>query len=223
MFRAFNLHNYYIPTLSGPEDQTADTLWLRYAQPFGKWLCRASLPLSRVPAGDGESASGLGDLNAFAAYQFDTGDPRLRFGVGPQITAPTASEDETGTGQWQAGLAAVFFNMRSPGVQWGGLVTWQADFAGDEDRPGTNVLAVQPLFFAGLGGGLYMRSSAIAVFDLENDTYNVPFGLGIGKIVPAGNKSFNVFIEPQFTVLDHGAGQPELQIFIGLNTQFAIK
>jgi hypothetical protein len=29
-----------------------------------------------------------------------------------------------------------------------------------------------------------------------------------------------VFVEPQFTIVSRGAGQPELQIFIGVNTQF---
>ena len=40
--RAFNLHNYYIPELSGT-DANANNFILRYAQPFGKWLMRASL------------------------------------------------------------------------------------------------------------------------------------------------------------------------------------
>jgi hypothetical protein len=219
--QAFNVHNYYIPTLSEAPDQTADTAWLRYAQPFGRWLVRASLPFSRVPAADG-TTSGLGDFNLFATYLFDT-KPGTSFGVGPQVTAPTASEDETGTGQWQAGLAAVYFNATSPVVQWGGLVTWQTDVAGDEERPGTNVLAVQPFFFTMLGGGVYLRSAAVAVFNLETDDYNVPLGLGIGKIIPAGKVIFNLFVEPQYTVLEHGAGQPELQIYIGFNTQFVKK
>ncbi len=220
--QAFNLHDYYIPTMSEAPDQTANTFWLRYAQPFGKWLVRASLPVSRVPSADGSTASGLGDFNAFAAYLFDT-KPGTSFGVGPQITAPTATADETGTGKWQGGLAAVYFDATSPAVQWGGLVTWQADFAGPSSRPGTNVLAVQPFFFLQMGKGLYARSTAVMVFDLKNGTYAVPVGLGIGKVVPTKSAVFNVFVEPQFTVLSHGARQPELQVFVGFNTQFLKK
>ncbi len=33
------------------DDQNANTFFLRYAQPFGKWLMRTSLPVSRVPTG----------------------------------------------------------------------------------------------------------------------------------------------------------------------------
>jgi hypothetical protein len=48
----------------------------------------------------------------------------------------------------------------------------------------------------------------------------VTVGLGIGQVVPTRSAVFNVFIEPQFTVLSPGPGQPNLQIFVGLNTQF---
>jgi hypothetical protein len=222
-FTAFNVHNYYIPALSEMDNQNANTFWLRYAQPFGRWLFRGSLPASRVPTGVGETTSGLGDFNAFAAYLFDTGDPALSVGVGPLVVAPTASEDETGSGKWQGGLSAIYFNSKSSTLQWGGLVTWQTDFAGDDDRPGTNVLAVQPFYFVQLGKGLYVRGSAVAVFNLETDSYNVPVGLGLGKVVPTSGAVFNIFVEPQFTILDRGAGQPELQIFVGFNTQFVQK
>ena len=222
-FQAFNVHNYYVPALSELDGQNANTFWLRYAQPFGKWLFRASLPASRVPMGDSKTMSGLGDFNAFAAYLFDTGDPAVSFGVGPQFTVPTASEDETGTGKWQGGFAATFFNAKSPTLQWGGLVTWQTDFAGDDEPIGNERPRGPALLLLPARGGLYVRGSAVAVFDLENDTYHVPVGLGIGKVVPTSGAVFNIFVEPQFTILDRGAGQPELQIFIGFNTQFVKK
>jgi len=117
-FQAFNLQNYYIPELSGPGDQTANSFFLRYAQPFGKWLMRASLPFNRFPTGSGTSKSGVGDLDAFFAYLFDTGTPTRSFGVGPQFVVPTASEDETGAGKYQLGGAAVYFDAASPFFQW---------------------------------------------------------------------------------------------------------
>ena len=200
-FQAFNVHSYYVPALSELDGQNANTFWLRYAQPLGKWLFLASLPVSRVPTADSKTVSGLGDANAFAAYLFDTGNPAVSAGVGPQVTIPTASETETGTGRWLGGFAATFFDARSKTVQWGGLVTWQKDFAGDADRGHANVVAVQPFYFFQLGGGLYVRGSAVAVFDIENDTYNVPVGLGIGKVVPTSKAVFNLFVEPQYTIL----------------------
>lgn len=216
----FNLQNYYIPSLSELDDQNANNFFLRYARPFGdRWLMRASLPFSRVPTGPGTTTSGVGDLNFNLFYLFDT-DPATSFGVGPQLTLPTASEAETGTDKYQGGVSIIYFNARSQFFQWGALVTWQGSFAGDDDRPHTNQLAIQPFYFFQLGNGLYLRGAPTWAFDLRTDNYHVPVGLGIGKVVRQGNTVFNFWVEPQFTILDRGPGQPEFQIFAALNLQF---
>lgn len=75
---AFNVQNYYYAELYGT-DETANTAWLRYAQPFGKRLMRASLPISTVPvAADPDRVSGVGDFNVFVEPQFTA----LHKGVG---------------------------------------------------------------------------------------------------------------------------------------------
>ena len=219
-FVAFNIQNYYIPSLTELDDQNANTFFLRYAQPFGKWLMRASLPTSRVPTGSGTTTSGLGDLNVNLFYLFDTGSPAVSFGAGPQVTFPTATEDETGTDKYQAGASVVYFNAKSRFFQWGGLLTWQTDIGGKNSAPDTEQLAVQPFYLFQLGKGLYFRGAPIWAFNLETNDYHVPVGLGLGKVVKQGDTVYNFFIEPQFTILDRGPGQPELQWYFALNMQF---
>ncbi len=219
-FTAFNVQNYYIPELTGSSDTTANNFWLRYAQPIGNWLFRASLPVSNVPTSPVTSESGIGDLNAFFAYLIDVNKPGVTFGIGPQVTLDTATEDATGTGKTQVGFAAVYFNGSSPLFQWGGLVTWQTDVAGDSNRPDTDFLAIQPFYFLQLGNGLYFRGAPIWVFNRENDTYHVPIGFGIGKVIPTERVVLNIFFEPQYTILSKGDGQPKLQFYAGLNMQF---
>jgi hypothetical protein len=214
---ALNIQNYYVPKLSDLPDKTSNTTWARLVFPTWRILWRASLPLSTVPGLD-ESVSGLGDLNAFAAFLVTNS-----FGVGPLIAAPTATDDALGTGKWQGGAAVVYFNANSPLLQFGGLATWQASFAGDEERDDTNLLALQYFAIWQLGNGTYLRSAPIWGFNLEKNTYNVPLGLGIGKVLKVGNQVYNMFIEPQYTVLHDGIGQPELQIFGGVNIQFLKK
>lgn len=216
--KAVNLQNYYVPKLYGLDGEVANTFWVRGVRPTGRVLWRASLPLVTVPAAM-EPVSGLGDFNIFGAYLLKQ-DPKLTFGVGPQLVAPTASRDELGAGKWQAGLAAVAFAVPSPKLQYGALVTWQASFAGDEDRRDTSVLATQVFGMWQLGGGTYLRSAPLWVFDLRTGYYNVPFGFGIGKVTKVDKTVFNIFVEPQFTILHNGVGQPALQIFTGLNMQF---
>lgn len=217
--KTFNFHNYYVPKLSGLPNETSNTMWLRYAQPVGNFLVRASLPLSTVPTSDQTSISGLGDLNAFATY-LAVKNAKTTLGVGPLIAVPTATNAALGSGKWQAGVAVIAFQVVSPQLQLGGLITWQTSFAGDEDRSQTNLMATQLFGIWQLGSGYYLRSSGIMQFNLKSGDYNVPYGMGIGKVLKADKLVFNIFAEPQFTVLHKGVGQPELQFFFGLNTQF---
>lgn len=216
--KAFNMQNYYVPKLDGLGEATANTFWLRGVAPAGRVLVRASLPLSTVPSG-ASMTSGLGDFNIFGAYLLQS-TAESSFGVGPLLVVPTASDDALGTGKWQAGAAAVVFKMPSARMQYGALLTLQASFAGDEDRAATSVLAAQPFLIFQLGGGTYLRSAPLMAFDLRSGDYNVPFGLGIGKVLKIDQTVYNIFLEPQFTILHEGVGQPLLQIFTGLNLQF---
>ena len=218
---AFNIQNYYSAELYGT-DETSNTAWLRFVKPFGKWLVRASLPIPTVPVGGGEDpVSGLGDLNVFAAYVLSDPSSPKTFGVGPLLAVPTATDDVLGSDVWQAGAAVVYFNSTSPVVQWGGLVTYQTDFAGDGGD--TSLAVMQPILFFQLGKGTYMGTAPLWVFNIEDSTYNVPLGIRLGKVIKSGKTVFNMFIEPQFTILHKGVGQPSVQIFTALNMQFLSK
>lgn len=221
---AFNLQNYYIGDLT-ESDESANQFWFRYAAPFslGKsnWLMRASLPVNSYPTSpSGDTRTGIGDLNVFTSYLFDTGNPAVSFGFGPQITAPTATRDEVGSEKWSAGLVNVLFNAESPRFQYGYLLSWQQSFAGDDGRQDVELAAFQPFAFYQLGGGTYLRSAPIWAYNLENDNYSVPLGVGAGQVFHQGKTVYNLFVEPQFSVADEGAGQPDWQIFFGLNMQF---
>ncbi len=217
--KTFNLHNYYVPKLTGLPDATSNTMWLRYAQPIGRFLIRASLPIPTVPTGRLSSTSGLGDLNAFGTY-LAVNNAKTTLGVGPLIAIPTATDEDLGSGKWQAGAALIVFQVVSPQLQIGGLVTWQTSFAGDSDRSETNLMATQLFGIWQLGTGYYLRSTGIMAFNLKSGDYNVPFGMGVGKVLKLEKVVFNIFAEPQFTVLHNGVGQPEIQLFFGMNTQF---
>lgn len=221
---ALVFHNYYIGSLTESDDD-ANQLWVRFAKPFGfaggNWLLRASLPLNSFPTPpDADMKTGLGDLNLFTAYLVDTGNPAINFGVGPMVTAPTASEQALGSEKWSGGLVNILFNATSPRFQYGYLVTWQASFAGDDDRSNVNVAALQPFAFYQLGGGHYIRAAPIWAYNFENDNYSMPLALGYGKVIKKRKTVFNFFVEPQFSVADRGPGQPEWQIFAGVNMQF---
>lgn len=223
-FTAFNVHYYYIGELT-ELNKNAHQGWMRFAKPFAlgksKWLMRASLPVNSFPVAPTlEHKFGLGDFNIFAANLIDVGNPTLSFGIGPQITAPTATVKELGSGKWSAGLVNTLFNFKSKKFQWGYLLSWQASFAGADDRANVNIGALQPFLFFQLGKGKYLRSTGAAAYNFENNTYSVPIGLGFGQVIPKKKVIFNLFVEPQYSVADKGAGYPQWQIFFGLNSQF---
>tara|TARA_R110002049_G_scaffold308057_1_gene510749 strand:+ start:1317 stop:2099 length:783 start_codon:yes stop_codon:yes gene_type:complete len=221
---AFNVQNYYIGDLT-ESDKSANQAFLRFAKPVSvadtKWIVRASLPINTFPtAPDGDKETGSGDFNIFGAYLFDTGNPAVSFGIGPQVTAPTASKDELGSEKWSAGFANVLFNASSAKFQYGYLLTWQQSFAGDGDRDDVNAGALQPFAFYQLGGGTYLRAAPIWVYNFKTDDYSMPLGVGLGQVIKKGKTVYNVFVEPQFSVADEGPGQPEWQVFVGFNMQF---
>jgi hypothetical protein len=221
---ALNFQNYYIGELTDV-DGDANQFIVRYAQPFSiadtKWLLRASLPVNSFPTTtDGSTETGLGDLNIFAAYLFETGTPAISFGLGPQVTIPTATDDALGSEKLSLGLANVLFDARSDKFQWGYLLTWQHSVAGPSGRADVNQLAFQPFAFYQLGDGWYLRSAPIWNFNLQNGDYSIPIGLGIGKVIKTEKAVLNFFVEPQFSIADAGPGQPEWQIFAALNLQF---
>ena len=167
--KSFNVNNYFLSSLYGTEAK-ANQFLLRYAQPLGKFLMRATMPLVVSAPPNAGPVSGLGDFNVFAIYTLPTSTGN-KFGNGPLLTAPTGTKG-LGQGKWQA------------------------------------------------GAGIYLRSTGVWTFDLKSDNYNVPVGLGIGKVIKAGGVVFNIFAEPQFSVLAQGVGQARFQTFAGFNTQF---
>lgn len=218
-----NIQNQYSDQLYD-SDADSNALLLRGSVPhklFGKpQLMRLTLPIVTSPdVPPSGSHTDVGDLNVFDTFLFKAGG--VEFGIGPQLTAPTAGRDETGTGKWQAGIALVTIAPQKWGLL-GGLVTWQHSFAGDDARRTQNNLQAQPFVIYNLPRGWYLRSTATWNWDLEQDTYSIPFGLGAGKVWKSGSTTYNVFAEPQWTVAHHGQGVPQLQFFFGLNLQFPL-
>lgn len=217
---AFNLQNYYASSLSELSDASANNFILRFAVPYGPILARASLPVTTLSAPD-TSASGLGDLNLFVTWRLTAATAPLTLAVGPLYVAPTATNDALGAGKHQLGGAIIMLESMGP-LLWGTLIQYQHSIAGDDERASTSVFIPQLFAILQTGGGTYLRSAPIATFDLESGNYYVPFGLGIGHVAKVGGVVVNAFVEPQYTLLSHGSGQPLFQVFSAVNFQFSL-
>jgi len=220
--KALNFHNYYMGDLT-QTDETSNQTWIRYAQPLSvgesNWLIRGSLPINSFPQINGSKKTGLGDFNVFAAYLIDVGNPAVSFGVGPQFTLPTAA-DNLGSDKYSAGIANVMFDASSRQYQYGYLLTWQHSFAGNSETDTVNTAAFQPFGMYQLGNGTYLRSVGIWYYDIEKDHYSIPIGIGVGQVFKKNNTVYNIFVEPQYSIIDKGSGIVKWQVLLGLNLQF---
>lgn len=222
---SINVQDQYVGRYYGVDDDVdSNAALLRGTLPHKllghPQILRATLPIVTSPdlPPDGRHTD-AGDLNLFDVFLFKKG--HVEIGIGPQLTAPTAGRDETGTGKWQGGLATMLIAPQPWGLL-GSLVTWQQSFAGDDDRRDQNNLQAQPFIIRNLPNGWYLRSSATMTWDLQEGTYYLPIGAGAGKIWKVGGTSLNLFAEPQWTVAHDGDGTPKFQVFAGLNLQFPL-
>lgn len=216
--KSFNIQDYIVSKLYGLPNQEINQLLVRYSQPVGPVLLRATMPFITTSGEGVGPVSGLGDFNFFAIYTLPSSNGN-KFGIGPNITIPTGTHN-LGAGKWQTGLSLLAFFARSRMVQAGSLLQWSFSFAGDDDRPKVSTLVPQVFFIWQIGAGFCIRSTGVMSFNLKNGDYNVPVGMGVGKVLKTGGVVFNLFAEPQFTVLAEGIGQPRYQTFVGFNTQF---
>jgi hypothetical protein len=221
-----NFNEYYAPALYGTPGVSnafnVQGVLIPFRRHFDLYhIVRATLPVSTVPTDSGMYESGLGDLVIQDAFRLSKLSATTQFGVGPLLVIPTATSTALGAGKWQAGVAAVVVFTLKGGSVIGGVTTWQMSFAGDADRPNTNVATFQPSVALALGeGGYYLSTSPIWEFDFENGTYLIPFSIGLGKVLKIGKTIVNVTAEPQFTVFHSGEPVPTFQFFAGLTLQW---
>src|SRR5262245_16426000 len=221
-----NIQDAYTPKLYGSDRYTNDLL-LRGTMPIAPsehmkapQIIRVTVPVSTRPDPNGGYVTGLGDLNSVDIFVLGKTAGGGEYGAGPVLVLPTATDDALGTGKWQGGLAMLAMHPTPRGIL-GGLFQIQGSFAGDKDRSNVASATLQPFFIRNLREGWYLRSTGIWTFNLKNDDYFIPVGLGAGKVwKSAGGSIFNVFVEPQWTVAHEGNGLPKFAVFMGLNMTF---
>jgi len=223
---SFSFQDYANLRLSNQNDTNAtaglaNQFWFRVAKSIGdRVLVRASLPVLTSRQG---VVSGLGDMNIIIpVIVTKIGAPTI-FGIGPSFGFPTHTDPALGLNGWGLGGTAVIFNA-GPIAQIGGLLTYNYNVGTKTEADKSNFMAAQPFLFFMIGKGFYVRSSAIMTFDFQNNLYNLPLGLGIGKIIPIGSKVImNFYVEGQQSIYHFGDLQPLTQIFFGGNVQLVPK
>jgi hypothetical protein len=220
------VQNFFLPTPQGDGGGSADQVLVRLYQPFRVFgvdnIFRVYQPLESDPLFPAGREAGFGDTTIYdlALHKMK----KLTVGAGPLLVLPVASHANEGDGKWQAGGAAVAVTAGSWGLA-GTVVTYQHSFAGGPSRPTAELVTVQPLINYNLNHGYYLRSSGIWSLNFDAPRVSeIPVGFGVGKVMKLQNGTvMNLYMEPQYSVYQHGNGSPKWQILTGLSLLFPNK
>ena len=129
--------------------------------------------------------SGLSDLVLFDLIKFEKSWGR--WGIGPVLLAPTATDDAIGGGKWASG-PALGFVARSNKLMWGLFNQNLFSFAGDDDREDVNVSILQPIVNYSLPEKWSIGTSEMNItYDWEKDAWTIlPLGVKLAKLVKFG-------------------------------------
>jgi hypothetical protein len=144
---------------------------------------------------------GLGDTAALDLVLFDTSWGR--WGIGPVLSIPTATDDALGTGKWSLGPAAVGIT-RLGDLMVGMLGTGLFSVAGDSDRESVSAITFQPFASYGLGGGWSIGLSELTyTYDFKQNRWAaVPIGGRVEKLVHLGKLPVRLYFDVEYNLVN---------------------
>ena len=154
-------------------------------------------PPNQIPLGDKRGFQDLAmvDLLIFPA-------PFGRWGLGPALVLPTASDPSLGSGKWSLGPAFVLTTALGR-FQGGFLLQGIFSVAGKEDRDDLDVISLQPFGGIGLKNDWSIGLSDIVfTYDTRRGTFtSVPFGLRLEKFLALGKLPARVYGDVEYGFL----------------------
>lgn len=184
----------------GPYDRTQDVLNIQPVIPVKiseKWnlISRIIQPIiwQPYPTATTGGEYGFGDMNP--TFFLSPAKPgKLIWGAGPAFVVPTATNQILGQGKFSMGPS--FVALAQPG-HWtlGALVNNVWSVAGSGGRTDVNQMLLQYFINYNLKKGYYITIQPIitANWNASNgDTWTVPFGGGVGRIMKLGFQPVNI-------------------------------
>jgi hypothetical protein len=229
---SFQQNNYLLDMGPGKESHWNSNLNFQPVLPVsltGNWnlITRPVITLfNSVPHPDPhnfqeiERTTGFGDTVLMEMF---SPSPKLvgnwLLGLGPTFVFPTGSSDFTGQGKWQVGPAAVVGYLSKKWILGAFVQNWTS-FAGSDNRPDTNQMNLQPIasYFLPDGWSIGYSGNILANWKAEKagDTWTVPLGLGINKVLKLGKLPVKVGLAGQYMLHhpDFGAQKWNIQLSV---------
>lgn len=133
-----------------------------------------------------DSVWGLGD-SMFQFFFAPHSESGWKWGVGPQFSIATHTDDALKGPDWGAGIAGVVTGSITENLSFSGILGNHWSFDGE-----FNSATIQPLLFYNIEAvpGLYVGYNAVIGIDWKADSSNqwtVPVGLSLGRTLDMGN------------------------------------
>ena len=189
---------------------TTNALQIQPVLPIGPFksapfvqLMKLTLPVV-LTLPDPISQTGFGDLEVFDLVSIK--ESWGRWGFGPALTFPTASDRVLGGGKWQAGpaVAVIYTGIRN--LTAGAILQNPISYAGSSDRSDVNNLIITPTFTLNLEKGWFVGLSDYDwTFDWEDGgAATVPIGLQVGRVLHLGRQPVSMSVEAGGNVAQPG-------------------
>ena len=169
-----------------------------------------------IPAG-GDRSWGLGD-SVVQLFFAPHSDGQWKWGIGPQLSAPTHTDDDLKGPGWGAGVSGIITGPISENLAFAAIVSNHWGFDGE-----TNAAAIQPMFFYNFPSspGAYLAYNAVISADWKADSDNrwtVPLGFSLGKAFDMGNgRGLDIMMGPYYNVVrPDGAARWQLRFAVNL-------
>ena len=203
---------------SGPFNRTQEILNIQPVVPMHlneDWnvISRTIIPLVSQPDPlRNASTNGIGDITQ-SLFLSPSHPGALIWGVGPVVTAPSASDPILGTGKVLFGPTAVL--LTTPG-HWviGVLVNNQWSVDGNPQRPAVNTFLGQPFINYNMAHGWYLTTSPIMTANwlaAPGQQWTVPVGGGFGRVFKVGDQPVNAQIAGYYNAI-HPTGTSDWQM-----------
>ncbi len=197
----FQQNNFKLDPGFGQSQRWSSNLLFQPVLPIGitpNWnlITRPVVPLFvSQPHPEGGNPTDIGRSTAFGditLMQLVAPSPELAgnwlLGAGPTWMFPSGASNFTGSGKYQVGPAAIVGYLSDKWIAGALFQNWWS-FAGEDSRQSTNSMNLQPFFSYFLPNAWSIGYSGNILANWKNaasDTFTVPIGVGIAKVVKFG-------------------------------------
>ena len=175
-------------------------------------VTRTTLQYINTPDYDGGvgTQEGFGDLVAQGWFIPKLDTKGVMVGIGYNLTVPTAgSNDFTGSGKWSLGPNLIYFNLQTPGFQWGVLNYSSFSFADndtgqDTHRSHVSSTSIQPIMVWQFDEGWWAGLPDVPqTYNFKTDHWTTALGGRVGKVTKIGKQPVNLFGQATYNSEDH--------------------